>query len=297
MASNNMRFTRAALLVVAIAFLIYNIYQAIITTMIVSHFPLIVKNLPNFIQSTNPQLQLTLFLTQEVAGSTGEYMRLIGAIFALISAILFYRKKSGYLNMLSKALLFESLYFLLYIPVVINHFVGSVISTSSFLNFNVGLSYLLQIVLIFPSLFILSRKLKKGSNLYWMFVAATFYVFGMWIRHGFLWVYGIFPMQTQLTLIDMVGSVNSLLTLLLAAIICGAACLMIKTSSARAQMRTWLLSLAVVLAGTYFVIYDVISIFSPIYNAYLLLTDAWMITLLLLGIALFYDYRKQAIPI
>ena len=264
--------------------------------MFISHFPSLVQRLPNFIQSTNPSLQLAVFLTQEVAGSIGAYIRLIGAIFAVSFAVLFYRRKPTYLNMLSKALLFESLYFLLFIPVVINHFIGSIISTSPFLNFNTGLSYLIQIILISPPLFILSLKLKRSSKetstLSWALIATPLYLFAVWIKHFFMWLYGVLPMQTQPTLMDTVGTVNSLVTLPLATITAGIACFMIKTNNWKPKMRIYLLSLAVMFAGTYFVIYDFISIFSPNYSAYLLLTDVWMVTFLVLGIALFYEYRK-----
>jgi hypothetical protein len=67
---------------------------------------------------------------------------------------------------------------------------------------------------------------------------------------------------------------------------------MIKTNNWKPKMRIYLLSLAVMFAGTYYVIYDFTSIFSPNYSAYLLLTDVWMVTFLVLGIALFYDNRK-----
>lgn len=299
MAFNYMRFTRAAFLVVAISFLVYNIYQVIITTMIVTHFPLMIERLPEVIQSTNPSLQLALFLAQEVAGSIGAYVRLIGAIFAVNFSILFFRNKQSYLNKLGKALLFESLYFVLYIPVVFNHVIGPMISTSPFLNSFTALSYLLQILLVFPPLFILSLKLRKDSKspstTYWGLGAVTVYLFGAWIKHGFMWVYGVLPMQTELTIIDIVGATNSLLTLLLAAIISSISWFMVKTNRGKANLRVCLVSFAVVLAGVFFVIYDVISIFSPIFGAYLLLTDAWLITLVVLGIALFYDNGNQTI--
>lgn len=299
MAFNYLRFTRAAFLVVAISFLVYNIYQAIITTMIITHFPLMIERLPEIIQSTNPSLQLALFLAQEVAGSTGAYVRLTGAIFALNFSILFLRNKPSYLNKLSKALLFESLYFLLYTPVVFNHFIGSTISASPYLNFNVGLSYLLQISLVSPPLLMLSLKLKNhstsASTISWVPVAVSLYIFGAWIKHGFMWIYGVLPMLTEPTIIDAVGSLNSLLTLLSAAIISGISFFMTKANRGKNNLKICLVSLAAVLAGAYFVIYAVISIFSPIFGAYVLLTDFWMITLLALGIALFYDNANKTI--
>ncbi len=152
---------KKALLIVAASFLLYNIYQTIISTIFISHFPLIVNQLPNFIKSSQPALQLTLFLLQELAASVGSYLRLIGAVFAFNCAILFFKRNPKYIEKLRIALLFESLYFLLLIPAGINHVVGSIISSSAFLNIYAGVSFLLQAALIFPSLFMLSQKLKK----------------------------------------------------------------------------------------------------------------------------------------
>lgn len=287
-------FTRNAVLIVASAFLVYNIYQVITATFFISHFELMAQRLPNVIESKNPQLQVALFLTQELAGSIDAYLRLIAALFAVNFAYLFYRKKPTYLKSLGKALLFESLYFLMFIPVVINHFVGSVISTSVFLNFGTGLSYLLQIIVVCPTLLLVSLKLRKIPSLAlalpWILLAASAYVFGLWIKQGFHWMYGILPMLTP-TLIETAGSANSLVTLLLAALICTYAYFMAKTG----RIKIWLIGSAFTLAGAYYVIYDLIAIYSPIYSAYLLLADAWMAPVCLLGIALLYDYRKTAV--
>ncbi len=293
MAFNCGKFTRTTVLAVAIAFLAYNIYQTFVATLFISHFPLIIQRLPSVIQSSNPSLQLFLFLTQELAGAIGVYLRLIGAIFAINFAILFYRKNPSYLGKLSKALLLESLYFLLAIPVAINHLVGSTISTSAFLNFNTGLSYLFQVVVIFSSLFWLSGKLRNNSNIGSVFsgmlVGASMYFLGMWIRNCFLWVYGILPMQTQPTLVYIVGSLNSLITLLIPAVILLIARFSVKVNRAQIKVRFWSIGLATFFAGFYFVVYDLVSILSPLYSAYLLVIDGWMVTLCFLGVALFVE--------
>jgi len=60
---------KKALVVVAFSFLLYTLYQAITTTIFVSHFPTVIIQLPRFIKSSQPNLQLSLFLLQEIAGS------------------------------------------------------------------------------------------------------------------------------------------------------------------------------------------------------------------------------------
>ena len=217
-----------------------------------------------------------------------------GAIFALNCAVLFFKNDAKYLQKLRLLLLFESLYFLLLIPAAINHLVGSIISSSSFLNFYTGVSCLLQAVLIFPPLFMLSHKLKKpqnlSSNLKWAFIAAPLYVFGFWVRHGLLWVYAFLPLGThQAGLIDSIGIVNSLLTLLVAALVTTIASITLSQK----KKNTWLIGTAIIIVGIYPVIYALVSVWIPIYLAFLPMTDFWMITLPILGIAILLDSNKN----
>jgi hypothetical protein len=255
---NRTALTKRALLIVAVSFLLYTLYQAATTTIFVVHFPLMVTQLPKFIESTQQTVQLALFLFQEMASSIGSYLRLIGAILALNCAVLFFKNNAKYLQKLRIALLFESLYFLLLIPSAINHLVGSIISSSAFLNFYTGVSCLLQAVLIFSSLFMLNRKLKKPQDLpsilKWACIAAPSYVLGFWVRHGLLWVYALLPSATpQAGLIEAVGSVNSLLTLIVAAIVTTVACV---TFRQKKKLNERMIGTAIILVGAYFLIYD-----------------------------------------
>jgi hypothetical protein len=288
MDSNKKSFMGKALFIVAIAYLLYNIYQAIITTIFVSHFGQIVTQLPNFIQSSQPSLQIPLFLLQEISGSIGIYLRLAAGIFALYAAVLFIRKDQRYMDKFGRALLFESLYFALLIPVGINHVVGSTITSSEFLNIYTGASFLLQAVLIFPPLFMLSRKLKQPQNipsiLKWAGIAAPLYVYGLWVKHGLMWVYALSPLGTgQAGLVDAVGAADSGLTLLVAAIVATAAWL---TFRQKKKLDTRIVGTALVLVGVYFVVYAVVSVWVPIYLAFLPLTEFWMITLPIIGITM-----------
>jgi hypothetical protein len=280
-------FVKIALLIVAAAFLLYNIYQAIITTIFVSHFPTIISQLPNFITSSQPSLQVGLFLLQEVAASAGSYLRLIGGIFAFNCAFLFFKKDPKYLVNLGRALLFESLYFLLLIPAGVNHVVGSTISSSAFLNIYTGISFLIQAVLIFPSLFLLSRKLGKPRDFpsitKWALMVAPLYVLGFWVKHGLMWIYAISPAgNPQTGLVEAVGLANSLFTLLVATIVtAGASSSFRQNKSANKR----LIGSALILIGVYFAVYTLVSVWVPVYWAFLPLTEFWMITVLILGAA------------
>jgi hypothetical protein len=286
---------RRALLVVALSFLLFNIYLAITATIFVSHFPSIVTQLPHFIKSSQPNLQLGLFLFQELSGFVGSCLRLIGAIFALNSSLLFLSKDPGYIGKLRFTLLFESLYFLLLFPAALNHIVGSLISSSAFLNFYTGVSFLLQVALIFPSLFMLSRKLKNpqdtDSILKWAGIAVLLYVLGFWVKHGLMWVYAISPSETRWgSFVGTVGFADSLLTLLGAAVVCAFVCL---TFRQKKKLNNRLMGTAIILVGSYFLIYDLVSVWDPIYHAFLPLTDFWMISLLVLGFSVLLDSNPR----
>jgi hypothetical protein len=292
---NNKSFLKIALFIVAFSYLLYNIYQAVITSIFISHFPLIISQLPKFIESTQPALQLTLFLLQELVSSIGIYLRLIAGIFAVYSARLLIKKDQKYLDKLSNALLLESLYFALLIPAGINHIVGSIISSSALLNFYTGASFLLQAALICPVLFLLSRRIKKNQALSDITkvacIAAPLYIYGLWVKHGLMWVYALLPLGTpQIDLINALGSANSLLTLLVAAIVSTVTYLFFRQKK---ELNKCLVGTALILVGVYFVIYAIVSVWVPIYRAFLSLTEFWMITLPILGIAMLLNSKSN----
>jgi hypothetical protein len=282
-----------AILLVTASFLIYTIYQSITTTLFVLNFPTVIKMLPTFINSLNPTLQLGLFLFQEIAGSIGGYLRLAAAILALNGAVLYFRNDAKYLNRFRLVVLFESLYFLLLVPSAVNHLVGSIISTSAFLNFYTGVSTLLQALLIFPPLFMLSRKLKNPQTLQsiqkWACIAAPLYVSGFWVRHSLFWVYALLPSAPpQAGLFEAVGFVDSWSTLLFAVIVTTMVCL---TFRKKQTLNRQLVGVSIVLVGLYFAVYDLVAVWLPVYSAFLPLTDFWMVTLLLLGAALLFKLK------
>ena len=283
-------FLKIALCVVATSFLLYTIYQSITTTVFIANFQTVIVVIPQFVSSSQPALQLGLFLFQEIAGSIGSYLRLIGAVLAVSCAALYFRNNAKYLGRLRLVFLFESFYFLLLLPSAINHLAGSVISTSDFLNFYTGVSTLLQGVLVFPPLFMLSRKLKNQQNYQevkkYAILAAPLYVFGFWVRHGFLWVYALSssaPLQAGS--FEFVGFLDSWMTLLVAGIVTTFACFAFKQKK---KFNQTLAAAAITLVGLYFVIYDLVSLWLPVYRAFIPLTDFWMVTLPLLGVALLF---------
>ena len=297
MNSQNNIFMKTALLVVAIAFLVYTIYQAITTTLFIAHFPTVIVVLPNFITSSQPKLQLALFLFQELAGSVGSYLRLTAAILAVNSAFLYLKNNPKYLQKFRLVLLFESLYFLLLLPAAANHLLGSVVSKSAFLNFYTGVSVLLQALLIFPALFMLSNKLKypqhTSSIFKWVVIVAPLYVFGFWVRHGLFWVYALSSSAPpQAGFFEVFGFVNSWLTLFVAALVTTVVCL---DFWRHRKPNFHFVGAAICLVGIYFVIYDVVSVWVTAYSDFLPLTDFWMLTSPILGVAIWLNKRQLKI--
>jgi cbb3-type cytochrome oxidase subunit 3 len=152
------------------------------------------------------------------------------------------------------------------------------------------------VALIFSPLFILSRKLKNPQNvpsvLKWAGVAASLYVLGFWVRHALMWAYAISPLETQLgSLARTVGFVNSWLTLMIAAVVCA---IIYLTFRQKNKLNIKLAGISIISMGGYFLIYDLVSVWDPIYRAFLPLTDFWMISLLVLGFAILVDSRQMS---
>ncbi len=291
MCSTKLAFLKKSLLIVSIIFLLYTFYHAIVTTIFLYNFIPIIGQLPEAIQLpenfTSSAFPWALVLMQEFASSIGIYLRLFGGIFGFCSAYLFNKNDGRYLDRFSKVLVFESLYFVLFIPSGINHVILS-FSEFTFAGFNIytGISFLLQGFLLFPFLFLLSRKLKmnKGSiNLFkWGGIVATVYVFGIWIKHAFFWFFALLPLGGQSgSLLETVGAVNSLSTLLIAGLVSVFACLPLIRKTKKINLP--LIGATLILIGSHFAIYLIVSVWVPVYSSFLGLTEFWMASLLIPG--------------
>ena len=298
MAVDKIALFKKALIFVSIIFLLYTLYHAIISTIFLYHFIPNIGQLPdaiqvpqNFVSSTFPW---TLLIIQEFASIIGIYLRLFGGVLAVSSAYLFYKNDSRYIGRLSKVILFESLYFASFIPSGLNHIILS-FSELAFVGFNLytGASFLLQGLILFPVLFILNRKIevnKDSVNLRWIGIAAPLYVFVMWIKHAFFWFF-VLSMTTTSSLFETVGMINSMLTMLVAALILLYACIPLIRNTKK--INSGIIGVSLILIGIYFVIYFIVSIWVPIYSSYLYLIEFWMVSLLVPGFILLLKTRQK----
>ncbi len=275
---------KISLLIVAFSFLAYSIYWAAYSTFWVYY---ITFNIVTFFGEMNvATLQAIVIIIQEYAASAGYFLALIGAVLAVQCTVLFIKTDGKYLDRLGKTLLFEALFFLLLIPSSVHHLLGVALSWT-FVDIYVGLSFLLQALLIALPFLMLSRNLGKPLNhasiLKWIAVGAPAVVWGFWVKYLFFWLDTFYPLgPQQASIASIVGAFNSCLTLLIAGIITSATCLILYQ---KRKADTRLVGIALILLGSYFIIYDIVSIWVNIYRDYLYLTDFWMTVLPILGIA------------
>ena len=154
--------------------------------------------------------------------------------------------------------------------------------------FFVGLSYLLQALLIVPPFMVLGFKIKNNQSQAaikkWACIAAPLFVFAFWFKYLFLWIDTFSPMgPQQATIASTVGAVNSWITLLIAGVLTIFACLGYYKNK---KINKYLISTALIVFGGYFVIYDLVAIWEPVYSWFFYVTDIWMITIPILGLAI-----------
>ena len=281
------KYLKICLLIVASSFLGYSVYWAV-RIPFSTYDILVFISLPIFQNSPMSQsFSFLLVMFQEFAAAIGFLVNLIAAILAFQSTIYYIKSDQKWRKTLGKALVFEAVFFILFIPTSIHHIVGAVFSMAGADVF-VGLSYLLQVLLIVPPFIVLGRNLKnsqsQASIRKWVSIAAPLFVFGFWFKYLFLWIDTLSPMgPQQATLMSTIGAANSLLTMLIASILTVLACLgFYKTR----KVNKWLVGIALILFGGYFIIYDLVSIWVPVYASFLYVTDVWMISLPIMGAAI-----------
>lgn len=281
------KYLKICLLTVAVSFLAYSIYWAAIT-------PFSTYGVLNFIDSPtfqnsamNTPLEVQLLLFQELSAAIGYIINLIAAVLALKSVVQYIKNDQKWQSTLGWALIAEAVFFLLFIPTTIHHMGGAIISMAGAVFF-VGLSYLLQALLIVPLFMVLGLKLKNNKSQAvikkWACIATPLFVFGIWFKYLFLWIDTFSPMgPQQATLASTVGALNSWITLLIAGVLTTFACLgYYKTK----KINKYLMSTALIVFGGYFLIYDLVAIWEPVYSWFFYVTDFWMITIPILALVI-----------
>lgn len=277
---------KISILIIAFSFLAYSVYWTAYSVLWIYNITI---NITSWFRILNiGNLQQNIIIIQEYAASAGYFLAIISAIFAFQCAILIIKNNKKYLDKLGKTLLFNALFFAMLLPSSIHHLLGSFLSWTN-VDIYVGLSFLLQVLLIAPTSIILSHKLRKPhsktSILKWVTISASLAVLGFWIKYLLFWLATLYPLgPKQPNLATIIGGVNSFVTLLIAGILTSLACIIVYRKK-RVNIRV--VGIALILFGSHFIIYDLISIWVPVYKSFQYLTDFWMIVLPILGLALF----------
>ncbi len=273
--------TIVAILVVTVVFLIYQVYLLLNSF---SALYSIALTATSHWQTTGNVWNL-VWLTGESSGEVGLLVRFVGALLLVAVTWLLVQKQSCSVSLLRKAVLFETTYFLLYIPFVVYLLTRP---SNSAAGFETGLSYSLQILLVSPSLFMLYRKLKQPELkscviVRWLAIAFCCYIFSLWVKGFFFALYAVgFNFSEPIV---VVGSVNSIVTLLLASF--GALAIFLPVIRGKRVTFSWrLLGVVLVCAGMYFVVFDLVSWINADYLRWVGLTEWWAASLILLGVAL-----------
>jgi hypothetical protein len=277
-------YLKISLIIVAFSFLAYSIYWAAYSMFWLYNLTV---NITTVLQEMKiGTLQYGAIILQEYSASIGYFLELIGAVLAVQCTVMFIKNDKRYLDRLGKALFFGAFFFLLLITSSVHHLLGVALSWSN-VDVYVGLSFLLQALLIAPPFLMLSHYLRKPQTrdliLKWVVIAAPAVVWGFWVKYLFLWLDTFSPLgPEQASLATIAGAANSCLTLLIAGIITSAACLHLYR---KRRVYTRLVGVALILFGSYFIIYDIVSIWVHVYSSFLYLTDFWMTAFPILGIA------------
>jgi len=278
------KYLKICLLIVVVSFLAYSIYWGAI-------IPFSTYGLFTFLKISitflNSPLSLQLILFQELSAAVGYIVNLVAAVFVFQSTVHYIRKNKKWQKSLGKALVLEAVFFLLFIPTSIHHMAGTFLSMAG-TDFFVGLSYLLQVLLIVPPFIVLGRKLKNNQSQTsiqnWACIAAPLFVFAFWFKYLFLWIDTFSPMgPQQATAMSTIGALNSWLTLVIASVLTVFSCWSFYKTK---KINKWLIGIALIVFGGYFIIYDFVAIWEPVYSWFFYVTDVWMITLPIIGAAI-----------
>jgi hypothetical protein len=287
---------KVAVFIVAAAFLAYSIYwlvQGVIWGYTVTFMLLHVSQISLLHSMGNAELA-ALFV-QEYCSAANSFVLLFCGLFAFQSAILYLRSNPKYLGKLRVALVLLAVFSLLLVPASLHHLLGVVLGWTM-VDVGVGLSYLLQALLIVPPMLVLTQKMRVPQNLdevkKWVCITAPAYVFALYFKYLPLWGDTLLPMgPKEATLASSVGAANSLLTLLLAGAVTVAACY---AFICKKPVWKLLARIALICVGGFFIVYSLVAVFVPVYASFWYLTDFWMLTVPVLGVAIMWAIKNQA---
>jgi hypothetical protein len=236
--------------------------------------------------------ELAALFIQEGCSVANSFVLMVCGAFAFQSAVYYVRNNSKYFGRLRWALILLAVFQLLLLPASLHHLVGVTFGWSM-VDVYVGLSYLMQALLIVPSLLLLSQKIQTPQNSSsirkWATIAAPLFVLALYFKYLFLWLDTLLPMGPQeSTIATVLGEANCLVTLLFAGALTTIACIALSRNKAIGKP---LAGVALIIVGIFFAIYTATALFVPVYASFWYLTDFWMLTSLILGTSILASTR------
>jgi len=238
-------------------------------------------------------------LASELIGEVGVILRFIGACFFLAFTYSLIKKKVVSWSLLKKVVLLEGIYYLFNIPFItylIARAQTSVDASSEAIltYYGAAASYAAQLLFVTPIFLIFYSKLRNDSVdqseiTKWITLGVTSFIFGLWIKHFMLAVYAIGINFSSAS--HVVGSLNSVFTLLIAAIILIAAFLPLFKKTTKTY-NVKVLGVAFFATGLYTTIYLAVALVNEQYMNWLSLIDWWTIISIVLGLG-FIVHRQE----
>ena len=265
------------LLVAAVALLIYETYllQKSFLALYQIYQNITVNAGPNGVSAHG-----YMWFFSEASGEVGLILRFAGTIFFVAFAVALLRKKPA-LNFLKRGVLLEAVQYLFLIPFITQWVIFSGMAAELTI-----ISFSLQIALITPTLLMLYLRLKKPQTtmtpaLRTTAVAAVAFMFAMWIKHFFFNLYAL-PIDFSSPILTL-GFNNSAVTLLVSALILLAVFLpFIRGKNPGFSFRG--IGIALIVASIYFFVYLAVAAVNSGYQNFVLLTELWMVSLVIVGI-------------
>ena len=221
----------------------------------------------------------TYWLIGELFGEVSLILRFAGACFFVSFASVLFSRDRITLTNLRWGVFFEGIQYVFFLPFISYlyfHPYGSI--ETAWISYKAASSYIIQLVLITPIfliLFLNMRKpnIEKAKIVQLTAAAAVVFLFALWAKHFIFSLYAlplIFDFESPILFI---GSLNSILTLLLAAVLFAVAATPVIR---RADELNWKLAgIALCLVTTYFVIFIFVAINERTYMSYIELTELW----------------------
>lgn len=239
-------------------------------------------------------------LASELTGEVGVILRFIGACFFLVFTYTLAKKKIFAFSFLRKTVLLEGVYYLFNIPFIIYLIVRAITSPEAssaviLTYYGAAFSYAAQLLFVTPIFLIFYRKLASSTIdqleiAKFGALAITGFIFGLWIKHFMLALYAIgIDFSSS---INIAGSLNSILTMLLSGLIIIIAFLPVFKKKATGY-NSKMLGAGFILAGLYVTIYLAIALINEQYMNWFSLIDWWSIIFVALGLVLLLNKERN----